>query len=209
MDVRKIVVVVEDVEIARTALQWTLQNLLRYGDIITLLHIFSITRSKSKKKLRLLRLQGFQLALSFQDICNNFFNTKTEIVVTQGDQDGGKIGAMVREIGASTLVAGLHEQSFLYRFAMSHNHIASNLNCKVLAIKQPTPLMTTGIRTKTRTIYFQDSSTNMDFSQIEINALSFPEVIPPKIPYQICPDRHSIIWRSRRSMVKKKLINSE
>lgn len=74
MDVRKIVVVVEDVEIARTALQWTLQNLLRYGDIITLLHIFSITRSKSKKKLRLLRLQGFQLALSFQDICNNFFN---------------------------------------------------------------------------------------------------------------------------------------
>lgn len=41
--------------------------------------------------------------------------TKTEIVVTQGDQDGGKIGAMVREIGASTLVAGLHEQSFLYR----------------------------------------------------------------------------------------------
>ncbi|KAH0659266.1 hypothetical protein KY289_028014 [Solanum tuberosum] len=118
MDVRKIVVVVEDVEIARTALQWTLQNLLRYGDIITLLHIFSITRSKSKKKLRLLRLQGFQLALSFQDICNNFFNTKTEIVVTQGDQDGGKIGAMVREIGASTLVAGLHEQSFLYRYPL-------------------------------------------------------------------------------------------
>lgn len=74
MDVRKIVVVVEDVEIARRALEWTLENLLRYGDIITLLHIFCMTRSKSKKKLRLLRLQGFQLALSFQDICNNFFN---------------------------------------------------------------------------------------------------------------------------------------
>ncbi|TMW88396.1 hypothetical protein EJD97_018611 [Solanum chilense] len=209
MDVRKIVVVVEDVEIARRALEWTLENLLRYGDIITLLHIFCMTRSKSKKKLRLLRLQGFQLALSFQDICNNFFNTKTEIVVTQGDQDGGKIGAMVREIGASTLVAGLHDHSFLYRLAMSHNHIGSNLNCKVVAIKQPTPLMTKG--TRTRTICFQDSSTNMDFSQIEINALSFPVVTPPKIPYQICPDIHSIIWRSgrsRRSMVKKK-VNSE
>uniref|UniRef100_K4C8A0 UspA domain-containing protein n=1 Tax=Solanum lycopersicum TaxID=4081 RepID=K4C8A0_SOLLC len=57
MDVRKIVVVVEDVEIARRALEWTLENLLRYGDIITLLHIFCMTRSKSKKKLRLLRLQ--------------------------------------------------------------------------------------------------------------------------------------------------------
>ncbi|XP_059299817.1 uncharacterized protein LOC132052342 [Lycium ferocissimum] len=209
MDVRKIVVIVEDVDIARTALQWTLHNLLRYGDIITLLHVFSITRSRSKKKLRLLRVKGFQLALSFQDLCNNFFNMKTEIVVTQGDQDGGKIAAMVREIGASTLVAGLHDQSFLYSLAMTHNHIASNLNCKVLAIKQPTPPMTT--RTRTRNISFQDSSTNMDFSQIEIDALSFPEVIHPKIPYQVCPDRHSIIWRSgrsRRSMVKKEL-NSE
>ncbi|KAM3232629.1 hypothetical protein P3L10_017988 [Capsicum annuum] len=207
MDVRKIVVVVEDVDIARTALQWTLHNLLRYGDIISLLHIFSITRSN--KKLRLLRLKGFQLALSFQEICNNFINTKTEIVVTQGDQDGGKIGAMVREIGATTLVAGLHDHSFLYRLAMNYNNIASNLNCKVVAIKQPTPPMATS--TRTRTISFQDSSTNMDFSQIEIDALSFPELIPPKIPYKVCPDPHSIIWRSgrsRRSMVKKKL-NSE
>ncbi|CAN4098254.1 unnamed protein product [Withania somnifera] len=119
MDIRRIVVIVEDADIARSALQWTLHNILRYGDIITLLHIFSITRSNSKKKLRLLRLKGFQLALSFQDICNNFLNTKTEIVVTQGDQDGGKIGAMVREIGATTLVAGLHDHSFLYR-SISH-----------------------------------------------------------------------------------------
>ncbi|KAK4370935.1 hypothetical protein RND71_010410 [Anisodus tanguticus] len=167
MDVRKILVVVEDVDIARTALQWTLHNLLRYGDIITLLHVFSMTRSKSKKNLRLLRLKGFQLALSFHELCNNFFNTKTEIVVTQGDQDGGKITSMVREIGASTLVAGLHDHSFLYSLAMTHNNIASNLNCKVLAIKQPTPPMAT----RTRTISFQDSSTNMDFSQIDIDAL--------------------------------------
>lgn len=41
--------------------------------------------------------------------------TKTEIVVAQGDQDGEKIAEMVREIGVSTLVAGLHDQSFLYR----------------------------------------------------------------------------------------------
>ncbi|CAN4098255.1 unnamed protein product [Withania somnifera] len=203
MDIRRIVVIVEDADIARSALQWTLHNILRYGDIITLLHIFSITRSNSKKKLRLLRLKGFQLALSFQDICNNFLNTKTEIVVTQGDQDGGKIGAMVREIGATTLVAGLHDHSFLYRLAMTQNNIANSLNCKVLAIKQPTPPTTT--RTRTRTISFQDSSTNMDFSQIEIDTLSFPEVIPPKIPYQVCPDPHSIIWKSRRHMGKKKL----
>lgn len=74
MDVRKIVVVVEDVEAARTALQWALHNLIRYGDLITLLHVFPTTRSKSKKKTRLLRLKGFQLALSFKDICNGFPN---------------------------------------------------------------------------------------------------------------------------------------
>ncbi|KAJ6881914.1 hypothetical protein NC651_028503 [Populus alba x Populus x berolinensis] len=117
MDVRKIVVVVEDVDAARTALQWALHNLLRFGDLITLLHVFSpaMNSSRSKKKIRLLRLKGYQLALSFKDICNNFFNTNVEIIVTEGDQEGGKIAAMVREIGASALVVGLHDRSFLYK----------------------------------------------------------------------------------------------
>ena len=74
MDVKKIVVVVEDVNAARTALEWALRNIIRYGDIITLLHVYPLSRSKSKSKARLLRLRGFQLALSFQDICNNFSN---------------------------------------------------------------------------------------------------------------------------------------
>ncbi|MBA0835406.1 hypothetical protein Goarm_007687, partial [Gossypium armourianum] len=115
MDVRKIVVVVEDVDVSRKALQWSLHNLLRYGDLLTLLHVFTATKSRNKKKARLLRLQGYQLALSFKEICNsNFFNTNIEMVVTEGDEEGRKIVAMVREIGASVLVVGLHHQSFLY-----------------------------------------------------------------------------------------------
>uniref|UniRef100_A0A2N9HCK5 UspA domain-containing protein n=1 Tax=Fagus sylvatica TaxID=28930 RepID=A0A2N9HCK5_FAGSY len=168
MDVSKIVVVVEDVDAARTALQWALHNLVRYGDIITLLHVFPSTRSKSKKKARLLRLNGFQLALSFKDVCNNFPNTKVEIVVTEGDQEGAKIAAMVREIGASSLVVGLHDQSFLFKLAMAHENIANNLNCRVFAIKQP-PL--SPLRTKSNVVTVLDSSTNMDFSQIEIAGL--------------------------------------
>lgn len=194
MDARKIVVIVEDVDIARTALQWTLHNLLRYGDLITLLHVFpsTSTRSTNKKKLRHLRLKGFQLALSFKDICSNFPNTKTEIVVTEGDQEGGRIATMVREIGASTLVVGLHDQSFLYKLAMARNNIANSLNCKVLAIKHPTPLTR-------RTVSVPDCSPNLDFSQIEISSLSIPQVPPTKIPYQICPDPYAIMWRSGRS----------
>ena len=162
VDVRKIVVVVEEVEAAKTALQWALHNLIRYEDIITLLHVYPSSKSKSKKKARHLRLNGFQLALSFKDICNNFPNvsfsysyihvqilffsffgrlfsflcskiviwswlirnrrvvlqTKVEIIVTEGDQEdqvGAKIAAMVREIGASSLVVGLHDHSFLYK----------------------------------------------------------------------------------------------
>ncbi|XP_006341712.1 uncharacterized protein [Solanum tuberosum] len=197
MDVRKIVIIVEDVQVSRTALQWALHNLLRYGDLVTLLHVFPNLRSRTSNKLRLLRLKGFQLALSFQDLCNNFPNTKTEIVVTEEDQDGGKIAEMVRQIGASTLVVGLHDHSFIYKMAMAHNSIASNLNCKVVAIKQPTPLTTT--TTRKRTISLPNSSTNMDLSQIEIAALSVPEINPPKIPYQICPDPSAIIWRKGRS----------
>ncbi|CAI9768147.1 unnamed protein product [Fraxinus pennsylvanica] len=67
MDARKIVVVVEGVDAARTALQWALHNILRFGDLITLLHIYTTATSKSKKKLKLLLLKGFQMALSFRE----------------------------------------------------------------------------------------------------------------------------------------------
>ncbi|KAK2968010.1 hypothetical protein RJ640_020418, partial [Escallonia rubra] len=207
MEGRKIVVVVEEVEAARTALHWALHNLVRYGDLVTLLHVFPSTRSRNKKKI--LRLKGFQLALSFKDMCNNFPNvsqpsttqtlvsTRTEIVVTEDDQEGGRIVAMVREIGASTLVVGLHDQSFLYKLAMAHNYTTANtFNCKVLAIKQPTPLTTRRTRVA-------DSSTNMDFSQIEIAGISLPDIPPPKIPYRICPNPSAIIWRSGRARRKR------
>ncbi|XP_007036415.2 PREDICTED: uncharacterized protein LOC18604045 isoform X2 [Theobroma cacao] len=203
MDVRKIVVVVEDEDVARTALQWALHNLLRYGDLLTLLHVFSPTTSRSKKKARRLRLQGYQLALSFKETCNsNFFNTNIEIIVTEGDQEGRKILAIVREIGASVLVVGLHDQSFLYKLAMAHDSIASSFNCRVLAIKQPELVPP---RTKTRAMLSGlDSSTNMDFSQIEISGLQVPDIPTPKIPYRICPSPSAIIWRSSRKSRKKR-----
>ncbi|XP_017420347.1 uncharacterized protein LOC108330366 isoform X2 [Vigna angularis] len=200
MDVRNIAVVVEDVDAARTALQWALHNIIRYGDIITLLHVYPLTRSKTKNKARLLRLKGFQLALSFQqDICNNFSNillvqmgmcynlrivlqTKVEIVVTEDNREGMKIVATVRELGASMLVVGLHDHSFLYR---------------VLAINQPlaSPV--------SPTMGVQGSSTNMDFSHIHISALQVPETPQPKIKYRICPDPTAIICRLRWSRSRR------
>ncbi|XP_062030137.1 uncharacterized protein LOC133745999 [Rosa rugosa] len=203
MDVRRIVVVVEDVEAARTALKWALQNLIRFGDFITLLHVFRSSRSKSKNKTRLLRLKGFKLALSFKDICDSFPNTKVEMVVTEGDEEGKKIAAMVREIGASELVLGLHDHSFLYKLAMAQgNNIANNfMNCRVLAIKQPSssPLRINKASAPTPATPVLDCSTNLDFSQIDVAGLQIPDVPPPKIPYKICPNPYAIIWKSRRS----------
>lgn len=68
MDSQKVVVVVEETEAARTALKWAIHNFIRVGDHITLLHVYPSTRSTKRQKS--LRLQGFQLALSFQDLCN-------------------------------------------------------------------------------------------------------------------------------------------
>ncbi|OVA19765.1 UspA [Macleaya cordata] len=122
---KKIVVVVEEVEAARTALQWALHNLLSYGDLIILLHVFPHTRSSSSSssssstrannKKRVLRLKGFELALSFKDLCDTILNAKVHIIVKEGDQDGITIASMVREIEASALVVGLHDKSFLYK----------------------------------------------------------------------------------------------
>lgn len=122
--------------------------------------------------------------------------TKVEIIVTEGENEGTKIAATVREIGASMLVVGLHDHSFLYKLAMAHSQnsisLSSNFNCRVLAIKQPThhgdqlsPMI--------------DSSTNLDFSHIDISTLQVPHSPSQKIPYRICPNPSAIIWRSRRT----------
>lgn len=74
-EVQRIVVVVEDKEAARTALQWALHNLFRHGDVIVLLHVFSPPpRKKKSTAARLLRRHGYHLALSFRELCDDFFN---------------------------------------------------------------------------------------------------------------------------------------
>ncbi|XP_021731483.1 uncharacterized protein LOC110698369 [Chenopodium quinoa] len=208
MDERKIVVVVEESETARTALKWALQNLVRYGDVVTLLHICPHypPRSRNKKKLRLLRLKGYQLALSFNDICtSSSINTKIEIVVTEDDAEGKKMVGLVREMGAFALVLGLHDHSFFYRLAMRHDNITKTLNCKVLAIKQPRPSCSSSSARLTTSaksyacITQLEASLTLDFSQIEVAPLQVPDIIPQKIPYQICPDPSAIIWRSKKT----------
>ncbi|KAM7268073.1 hypothetical protein ACFE04_010239 [Oxalis oulophora] len=218
MDNRKIIVIVEDEESSRTALKWALTNLLRYGDLITLLHVFTpfnnnnsnsiSSSSKSKKKNRLMRLKGYQLALSFKEICcTSFFNANIEIVVTEGDRQGDKIKAVVRQIGASVLVVGLHQHSFIYKYAMAHDTISDTFNCRVLAIKQPTSPPSRSRSQRSRCGSQTPSpnhshSTSMDLSQIDIAGLQVPEVLPQKIPYRICPDPSAIIWRFYGGTVK-------
>ncbi|CAM8890081.1 unnamed protein product [Rhodiola kirilowii] len=48
-----------------------LHNLLRHGDVLTLLHVFfpPPPSPRSARKLQMLRLNAFQLMLSFKDIC--------------------------------------------------------------------------------------------------------------------------------------------
>ncbi|KAK4752542.1 hypothetical protein SAY87_021340 [Trapa incisa] len=209
MDARNIVVVVEDVDEARTALQWALHNLLRCGDLITLLHVYPSSKSRNHK---MLRLKGYQLALSFRDICSGFTNVRGQASsppnypqMTEGDQEGGKIASLVREIGASTLVVGLHERSFLYKLGTANNNIASKFNCKVLAIKQPSPTLHSvhpQNKSNNVNVIAADNSFRMDFSQIDLTGLQYPDVTPPKIPYRICPNPSAIICRSRKSRRK-------
>ncbi|XP_042503222.1 uncharacterized protein LOC122080336 [Macadamia integrifolia] len=195
METKKIVVVVEDVDTARTALQWALHNLLRYGDLITLLHVFPSSKSRSsknKKKQRLLRLRGFQLALSFKDLCDSVFGAKVEIVVREGDEEGRTIASLVREISASVLVVGLHDQSFLYKLAMAHGNVTSYLNCRVIAIKQPLPITQDN----------HNHPTSLDLTQIEIAGLWVPPLAPQKIPYRILPNPYAIVWKTKRGRRK-------
>lgn len=67
MESQRVVVVVEETEAAQAALKWAVRNFLRGGDCITLLHVYPSTRSVKRQKR--MRLRGFQLALSFKDLC--------------------------------------------------------------------------------------------------------------------------------------------
>ncbi|ESQ30611.1 hypothetical protein EUTSA_v10011768mg [Eutrema salsugineum] len=209
-EVRRIVVVVEDKEAARMALQWALHNLLRHGDVIVLLHVFSPPpRKKKSTAARLLRRHGYHLALSFREICDAFLSTNTEIIVREGDDDGRTIAEVVKEIGASTLLVGLHQNSFLYRWAMSGIDVARHLNCQVMAIKQPSPEQlppgkAKGHNNTSPAMETSDSLTNFDFSQIEIAGLQVPEIPTPKVPYRLCPSPHAILWRKRPRRSKQR-----
>ena len=60
----------------------------------------------------------WQILLVQMGMCYNLrivLQTKVEIVVTEENREGMKIVATVRELGASMLVVGLHDHSFLYR----------------------------------------------------------------------------------------------
>jgi len=161
----RMVVVVEDAEAARTALEWAIQNIIRSGDMITLLYVFQSSETGSgssgqknkqnsnitKTSRRLLRLKGFHLALSFKDLCDRVPEARVEIVVTEGDE-GPTIVSLVKKIGASVLILGLRSQSFLWRYAVVltgleyefrrflgrkdiSDYCIKNLDCRVLAVK--------------------------------------------------------------------------
>ncbi|XP_078431263.1 adenine nucleotide alpha hydrolases-like superfamily protein [Wolffia australiana] len=165
---RVVVVVVEEGEAAMEALRWAVTNFLRRGDWITLFHAFPSTRSRNRK--RLLRLRGFQLALSFKDLCNYVPEAKVEIVVKEGETEIA-VAALVDEIHASTLLLGLHDNSFLYRISTSQS-VMRNLDCRILAIKNQTAN--------------SDEIHGLEFSQVEVTRL-WRDVKPQKIPFRILP----------------------
>ncbi|PKU64372.1 hypothetical protein MA16_Dca005295 [Dendrobium catenatum] len=153
MESQRVVVVVEEADAARIALEWAVRNFLRSADSLTLLHVYPATKSRVKQ--RRLRLRGFQLALSFKDLCNGIAEAKVEIIVMEGDK-GAAVVSFVSKIGASTLIVGLHDQSFLYKRSIP-NLGTRILNCRILAIKQ-----------HSSTHY---GLVNTEFSQIEITGL--------------------------------------
>lgn len=149
---RRVVVVVDEVEAGRTALGWAMHNVVRGGDIVTLLHVHpssSQARAADLKPVhwqdsgfiegarRLLRLRGFHLALSFKDLCDLNPEAKVEIIVVEGDQ-GPTIVALAKKLGASALVLGQQRHGFFWRMLGKKNtpdYCIKNSECLVLAVK--------------------------------------------------------------------------
>ncbi|KAK8937339.1 hypothetical protein KSP39_PZI012606 [Platanthera zijinensis] len=177
---QRVMVVVEEAKASRTSLEWAVRNFLRPADSLTLLHVYP--RTKSRAKQRRLRLRGFQLALSFKDLCNGIGETKLEIIVMEGDL-GAAVVSLVSKIGASTLIVGLHDQSFLYKRSIPDLGTIT-LNCRIFAIKQ-----------HSSTHY---GLVNADFSQVEITRLRSTTGAKTWFLIFMCP-LGRLLKRSRRS----------
>ncbi|MCO5601114.1 hypothetical protein L7F22_055233 [Adiantum nelumboides] len=144
------VVVVDDAESARIALGWAMHNVIRSGDIITLLHVHPSTARgrvtdftpvqlhSSEGSRRLHRLKGFQLALSLKELCDLNPEAKVEILVVEGDQ-GPTIVSMAKKLGATALILGQHKRGLLGRILGkedTRDYCIKNSDCLVLAVKQ-------------------------------------------------------------------------
>ncbi|KAI5060091.1 hypothetical protein GOP47_0024511 [Adiantum capillus-veneris] len=150
LEPRRMVVVVDDAESARTALGWAMHNVIRGGDIITLLHVHPssargrasdftpVQLQSSEGSRRLHRLKGFQLALSFKDLCDLNPEAKVEILVVEGDQ-GPTIVSMAKKLRATALILGQHKRGLLGRILGKKDtpeYCIQNSDCLVLAVKQ-------------------------------------------------------------------------
>lgn len=183
MERQRVVVVVEDAPASRAALQWAVRNFIRAGDSIALLHVCPPARSKRRR--RRLRLQGFQLALAFRDLCDGVAEARVEIVVREGEL-GETVAAAVGQLQASTLVVGLHDKSFLYRSPSPYDGVSS-LGCRVLAVRQHATA--------------RHGAVEAELTQVETIRLHIP---PPKIPFPIFTLPLGVIWRRSSSSSKRR-----
>ncbi|KAI5055773.1 hypothetical protein GOP47_0015969 [Adiantum capillus-veneris] len=96
-------------------------------------------QESSEGSRRLHRLKGFQLALSFKELCDLNAEVKVEILVVEGDQ-GPTIVSMAKKLGATALILGQHKPGLLRRILgkkdTQFDYCIKNSDCLVLAVKQ-------------------------------------------------------------------------
>eukprot|EP00249_Psilotum_nudum_P012575 c23863_g1_i1 orf=130-609(+) len=92
---------------------------------------------RGRSSRRLIRLKGFQLALSFKELCDLNPEVKVEIIVMEGDQ-GPTIVSSAKRLGASTLIMGYHKPCLFWRILGRKgvpDYCIENSDCQVLIVK--------------------------------------------------------------------------
>lgn len=156
---RRMVVLVDEVKASRAALGWAMLNVVRRGDVITLLHVHSASAAAASassatalnsnlrvggikgtdRARRLQRLKGYQLALSFKELCDSQNpEARVEILVLEGEQ-GPTIVSVTKKLKASAIILGQRKRGFLRRILGTEdtpNYCMKHCDCLVLAVRQ-------------------------------------------------------------------------
>ncbi|KAL5987907.1 hypothetical protein ACLOJK_035666 [Asimina triloba] len=152
---RRIMIVVDSSQEAKSALQWALSHTVQNQDTMVLLYVTKEVEEEGKKGMN---ARGYELLHSMKNMCQaKKPEVQVEVVLVGGKEKGPTIVEEARRQGISLLVLGQRKRSTTWRLLMTWagnrmmgggvvEYCISNAECLTLAVRRKSRKLGGGFR---------------------------------------------------------------